>query len=144
MNWRPSNMYTTNLSFLREFRTNCFNVFLCKYVRFVYIWQEKANRVDGWVRGKKLQSVWVDYRSLILYKSAELNFRQLCSINTFQPHWTFSTVSALNWNLWDIFRTSSCTIFMFAFGVSIQLRSPLCDRLCKNYVSAVAFYFLPE
>ena len=49
----------------------------------------------------------------MLYKSASLSFRQLCSSNT-----SFSTVSALNWNLREILKTAICTIFQFAFDVT--------------------------
>ena len=76
----------------------------------------------------------------------QISFPQLPStlfLKHLSTSWTFSTVSALNWNLWDILRTSGCTIFLFAFGVSIQLSSRFCLRLCKIYVTVVAFYFSP-
>ena len=57
------NVYTANVSFLRGLRPTILILSFEKTV--VYIWQEKK---------------------AILFKSASLNFRQLCSLNTFQPH----------------------------------------------------------
>ena len=71
LNWRSSNVYSVNVSFLRGLRYNCFNAFLWKYVRFGHIWQEKANK--SYPLQKNLQSIWVDYHFLMLYKSALKN-----------------------------------------------------------------------